>query len=373
MLTARPGLPVRTPTFPSRARARPLAPAVALLLALTLAACSASPAPASTATAGSAAPPASAAVASASGASGPASPAVPSPAPASPAAPSFPLALTDDEGTSVTIPSLPARIVSLAPSVTETLFALGEGAKVVGVTSSDDYPPAAKTLPQVATYTGVEMEKVVAARPDLVIAWKGITSTTDIAKIRSLGIPVVVLYASTVPAVLRDIALVGEATGAAATGTALEATLSSEMTAITAAATATGSDPRTFYELDATKTIYTPAPDDFTTDMIRRAGGDPITSGIAGVYSISLERLVAADPQVIVLGDANYGTTPAIVAARPGWEGMTAVKTHAVRPIDDTVVTRPGPRIIQGLEALAEAIHPGLTLPSFAPVPMGAP
>ncbi len=293
--------------------------------------------------------------------------------PGSSAGPAFPLTLTDDEGTRVTIPAAPARIISLAPSVTETLFALGEGPKIVGVTSSDDYPPAVKSIPQVASYTGVETEKVVAAQPNLVIAWKGITSTTDIATLRSLGIPVMVLYATTVPAVLRDIALVGEATGAAAAGASLEATLTSEMNQVTAAATAAGPAPRVFYELDATKTIYTPAPDDFTTDMIRRAGGIPITSGIAGVYSISLERLVAADPQVIVLGDANYGTTAADVAARPGWGGMTAVRTHAVRPIDDTIVTRPGPRIVEGLEALAEAIHPGLALPSFPPVPMGAP
>ncbi|MGC8633071.1 MAG: ABC transporter substrate-binding protein [Candidatus Limnocylindrales bacterium] len=357
---------------------------MALILAAGLAGCSASASPAASGTApgsialASATPAASSGGVSASSAAGSASSALAAGASAQPAgsglsAPTFPLTLTDDEGTTVTIPAAPARIVSLAPSVTETLFALGEGARVVGVTSSDDYPPAAKTLPQVATYTGVELEKLVAARPDLVIGWKGITSAVDIARIRSLNIPLLVLYAQSVPQVLRDIALVGEATGEASAGASLDATLTSEMTAVTAAARATGTDPRTFYELDATKTIYGPAPDDFTTDMIRRAGGDPITSGIAGVYSISLERLVAADPQVIVLGDANYGTTAAMVAARPGWSGMTAVRDHAVRPIDDVIVTRPGPRIIEGLEALAEAIHPGLALPSFPPVSMGAP
>jgi iron complex transport system substrate-binding protein len=381
-----PGSSVRSPFFP-----RSLTPwrvpraALALVLAVGLGGCSAAASPAASGAAPGSIAPASAAAATAS-ATGPSIPSTGAPAAsalaaaasAQPAAsglpaPTFPLTLTDDEGTAVTIPAAPARIVSLAPSVTETLFALGEGARVVGVTSSDDYPSAVKTLPQVATYTGVELEKLVAARPDLVIGWKGITSAVDIAKIRSLNIPVLVLYAQSVPQVLGDIALVGEATGQASAGASLDATLTSEMTAVTAAARATGTDPRTFYELDATKTIYGPAPDDFTTDMIRRAGGDPITSGIAGVYSISLERLVAADPQVIVLGDANYCTTAAIVAARPGWSGMTAVKDHAVRPIDDTIVTRPGPRIIEGLEALAEAIHPGLALPSFPPVSMGAP
>ncbi len=274
--------------------------------------------------------------------------------------------MRDDEGTTVTIARAPERIISLAPSVTETLFALGEGSRIVGVTTSDDYPPAATSLPQVASYSGVEMEKVVAARPDLVIAWKGITSVSDIARLRSLGYPVVVLYATTLPAVFADIVLVGDATGEAGPATALAGQLSAEASAITAAV-AVEPRPRVFYELDATKSIYTPAPDDFTTDMIRRAGGDPITSGVAGVYSISLERLVAADPQVIVLGDASYGTTASIVAARPGWAGMTAIRDHAVRPVDDTIVTRPGPRIVEGLAALARAIHPGVALPSLAP------
>ena len=277
--------------------------------------------------------------------------------------PSSPVTITDDEGTSVTIGAQPARIVSLAPSVTETLFALGEGSRVVGVTASDDYPPQVKSLPQVATFTGVEAEKVVAARPDLVIGWKGITSAADIARLRSLGLTVMVLYAQTVDRVLADIALVGHATGADGAAGSLVSSLRSRIDGISAAAAAAPTHPRVFYELDATKAIYGLAPDDFTTDLIRHAGGDPITSGTPGVYTISIERLVSADPQVILLGDAAYGTTVSAVRSRPGWGGITAVRSGAVRPIDDIIVTRPGPRIADGLAALAEAIHPGLVLP----------
>ncbi|HXQ96622.1 MAG TPA: helical backbone metal receptor [Candidatus Acidoferrales bacterium] len=355
MSRARPG---PSPDSRSSVFARGRAPAVGLLLALVLAGCGSAAAPASPLP-----------VASRVGVASPASCAslrAPVEAASEPPTTSFPLTLRDDEGTSVSIPQAPARIVSLAPSITETLFALGEGSRIVGVTSSDDYPPAAKSLPQVASYTGVEVEKVVAARPDLVIAWKGITSASDIAQLRSLGYPVVVLYATTLPAVFADIVLVGDSTGAAAPAEALADRLSAQASAIVASV-AGEPRPRVFYELDATKSIYTPAPDDFTTDLVCRAGGDPITSGVAGLYSISLERLVADDPQVIVLGDANYGTTPAIVAARPGWGGMTAIVDHAVRPVDDTVVTRPGPRIVEGLAALAEAIHPGVALPSLGP------
>ena len=94
--------------------------------------------------------------------------------------------------------------------------------------------------------------------------------------------------------------------------------------------------------------------------MVTLAGGEPITTGSTTAFSLSLEAPGDADPEVIVLGDANYGMTPEQVAARPGWEVMTAVKTGAIRPVDDTIVTRPGPRLADGLAALALAIHPDL-------------
>ncbi len=98
--------------------------------------------------------------------------------------------------------------------------------------------------------------------------------------------------------------------------------------------------------------------------MIALAGGDPITTGSPTVYSIPLETLIAADPEVIVLGDAAYGVTADQVAARPGWGGMTAVADGAIRPVDDVVVTRPGPRLAEGLRALALAIDPDVALPA---------
>ena len=133
-------------------------------------------------------------------------------------------------------------------------------------------------------------------------------------------------------------------------------------------AAAGGARPRVFYELDATKEIYGPADNSFLAEMIALAGGDPITTGSPTVFSIPLETLLAADPGVIVLGDAAYGTTPAIVAARPGWSGMTAVKDGAIRPVNDVVVTRAGPRLVEGLRALALAIYPAASLPP-APSP----
>jgi iron complex transport system substrate-binding protein len=129
-------------------------------------------------------------------------------------------------------------------------------------------------------------------------------------------------------------------------------------------ATAALPHPRTFYELDATKEIYGPAKGSFPAAEIALAGGQPITTTDPAIFSFPLETLVSADPEVIVLGDAAYGTTPEIVKARPGWGGMTAVKTGAIRPANDTLVTRPGPRLVEGLRDLALAIHPDLVLPT---------
>jgi iron complex transport system substrate-binding protein len=294
----------------------------------------------------------------------PAVTATPAP-PATPAA-AFPLTLVDDEGTEVTIPARPARIVSLTPATTEILFAVGAGPRVVATTDFDDYPPEAVPLPDVATFQGVDVEKIVGLEADLVVA--GGNSFNDpeaLARLRTLGIPVLAVYAPDVATVLRDIELVASAAGEPEAGAAMAATMQREIDAIAAAVAADGaSRPRVFYELDATKEIYGPADDSFIAEMVALAGGDPITTGSPTVFSIPLETLVVADPEVIVLGDAAYGVTADQVAQRPGWSAMTAVREGAIRPVDDVVVTRPGPRLAEGLRALALAIDPTVVLPA---------
>lgn len=284
--------------------------------------------------------------------------------------PTFPLTVTDDEGTAVALRAVPRRIVSLTPGTTEIAFALGVGSRVVGVTNSDDYPPAGvKALPKVATFQGADIEKIVGLEPDIVLAGgNGLNKPTDLQKLRDLGIPVLVVYAEDVPGVLADVRLVGTALGEGPRANQLAAAMAGRIDTISQAASM-GGKPRVFYELDATSQIFGPAPESFVAAMITLAGGDPVTSGDPKVFSISLEKLVAADPQVIVLGDANYGTTAAQVVKRPGWEGMTAIKDGAIRPVDDTVVTRPGPRLADGLRDLALAIHPDLQLPAGAALP----
>ncbi len=202
----------------------------------------------------------------------------------------------------------------------------------------------------------------------MIAGGNGFNKPDALAQLRRLGIPVLTVYGSDVEGVLKDIQLVATAAGRPAEGTTLVDDMRDAFKGI-ADATASLPHPRTFYELDATKEIYGPADNSFIAEMITLAGGTPITTGSPTVFSIPLEKLVAADPEVIVLGDSAYGTTPEVVASRPGWNTMTAVRDNAIRPIDDTVVTRPGPRLVEGLRNLALAIHPDLVLPALSPAP----
>ena len=352
------------PSFSSPARAAPpgwLAAVVAVLV-LILAACSGTAAPSTSP---------SAALASAT----PGATAVPTPSPS--AVPAYPVSLTDDEGTAVTIPAAPKKIVSLTPASTEILFALGAGDRVVATDDGSDFPAEAVALPHVATFSSVDTEKLVAAGADLVIAGGlGFTPSDAIAKLRSLGIPVLVVYAPSVEGVLKDVEMIGKAVGASDKATKITDAMRADMKLTTDAAAAeaakAGSKERVYYEIgytDGTGEIFAPADKSFLAEMVTLAGADAITTGDPNTYQIPLEKLIERDPQTIILGvNPFYSPTPAAVAARPGWDVMTAVKDNKIRPVNDTEITRPGPRLAAGLRALTSAIWPDISIP---PAPSG--
>ena len=291
----------------------------------------------------------------------PSPPSAGSPAVATATAAAFPVALTDDAGREVTLEAEPQRIVSLAPSNTEIVCALGGCDRLVAVTDFDDYPPEVTELPAVVLFAEVDVELVRAAEPDLVLAaGNEFTPTEVIEQLADLGLPVLALYAESLDEVYADIELVGRAIGADAEADALVAGMRADEDAVEEAV-AGAERPRTFYEVSYFEgTIYTAGEGSFLASLIELAGGEPIT-GDPQSFAIELEELVAADPELILLGDATYdpSITPESVAARPGWAEMTAVREGRVIPVgDDVLITRPGPRIIEGLEALARAIHP---------------
>lgn len=273
----------------------------------------------------------------------------------------YPMTLTDDAGREVRLESEPQQIVSLAPSNTEIVCALDACDRLVGVTDFDDYPAEVVEIDKVVTMAQVDLEAVVAAEPDLVLAaGNELTPTAVIDQLGELGLPVLVLYPESLDEVTADIELVGAAIGQNDEADALVENMEKRIAAVQEAV-ADLDRPRTFYEVGVFEgSIYTAGEGSFLASLIDVAGGEPIT-GDSLSTSIELEDLVAADPELILLGDATYDAsiTPESVAARPGWGSMTAVADDRVLVItEDVVITRPGPRIVDGLEALARAIHP---------------
>lgn len=281
----------------------------------------------------------------------------------------FPVKVTDDEGTAVEVSAEPQKIVSLTPATTEVLFALGAGDRVIATDDGSDYPEAAVALPDVASFNSVDVEKVVALEPDLVFAGGlGFTPADAITRLRSLDVPVVVVYASSVDGVYHDIDLLGAATGTADAAEKLTSAMRSDMDAVASVADAQGSKPRVYYEIgydEVTGAIFAPADDSFVAEMVTLAGADAITTGDPTTYEIPLEKLIERDPEIIILGtNPFYNPTPEAVMARAGWKAMTAVRNKDVRPVRDIEITRPGPRLPAGLRNLVSAIWPDVTLPA---------
>ena len=275
----------------------------------------------------------------------------------------YPVTLTDDAGRQVTLSAAPTRIVSLAPSNTEIVCALDACDDLVGVTDFDDYPAQVTDVTHVVVGAVVDVEEVAAAQPQLILAaGNELTPSTVIDQLAQLGYPVLSLYPHDLDGVYDDIALVGAAIDAKSAADELVTSLRAREAAVTSAV-ASAQAPRTFYEVGVFEgSIYTAGRDSFLASLIELAGGEPITGDPAST-AIQLEDLIAADPELILLGDAAYdpSITPATVATRPGWSGMTAVTDgRIVVVLDDPVITRPGPRILDGLEAMARAIHPEL-------------
>lgn len=270
----------------------------------------------------------------------------------------YPRSVSDFQGRTTQIAKRPERIVSIGASNTEFLFALGAGDRVVGVDDFSDFPAAAKAKEKVGGVK-VNVEKVVGLRPDLVLSIR--ISDGSLDRIAAGGIPVVVVDPQGLADVYRSAVLIGTAVGA--DGQKLASDLEKRIDALRERTRAATPKPRVFHEVDASDPAkpFTVGPGSYLSELIAVAGGSNIADRAPSPYpQLSLEEVVRADPEVIVLADADYGVTPEQVAARPGWSGISAVKNKKVFPISDSLVSRPGPRVAEAAEAYAKLLHPQL-------------
>lgn len=275
------------------------------------------------------------------------------------------ITVTDSAGRTLKLMTAPARIVSLAPSSTEIVCAVGACDKLVGIDQFSDYPPQVKNVAKLNDGFNPNYEQIVAAKPDLVLV-AGITSPDVIKKLDELKLPVLVIGAeqTTFDTIASEIKMVGNAVGNADQADAVVQTMQTRIAAVQAKTAQAKTKPRVFWELDATDPAkpFTPGPGSFIDEIIARAGGENIAHNASSPYpQLNAEEIIKQNPEVILLSDAAYGVAPESVGKRPGWDVVEAVQRNRVFPIDDNLVSRPGPRVADGLEAAAKLIHPELS------------
>jgi iron complex transport system substrate-binding protein len=256
------------------------------------------------------------------------------------------------------------KIVTLSPPLTEILFAIGAGEQVIGRDSFSDYPEDALALPDIGGgYSEYDLETILSLEPDLVIA--GSINTPELVQsLQDLGLTVYYLSnPSDLDGTLEAILTLGQLSGHSDEAQTLADELNTRISAVEDALADVTIKPSVYYELDASDPAkpYTPGPGTYYSDLIARAGGENVGDAMEAEWAqISLENLLVADPNYIILGDAAWGVTPESLLERAGWSTLSAVKEDRVIPFDDDLLARFGPRQVDGLETLAKILHPDL-------------
>jgi iron complex transport system substrate-binding protein len=281
--------------------------------------------------------------------------------------------LVDDHGYVTSLTAYPNRIVSLAPSCTEILFALDLGDKVVAVTDYDNYPynfsawVQAGNMTSVGDFKNPNMEVIASLDSDLILATAGVQGAT-VDTMRDLGYKVLVLDPANISGVFKNIELVGKATGKNAEASSLISNLSNRIDAVVNKVANATSKPKVYYEVwyDPTS-LWSAGAKAWQNELIEKAGGVNIFADQPiDYFQSSAEAVIDRNPDVILLPAAGMGFGPPFwgsideVKARPGWNSISAVQNNRLCQIDSDVIARAGPRVADAVEALAKFFHPEL-------------
>jgi iron complex transport system substrate-binding protein len=283
------------------------------------------------------------------------------------------LSVIDDEGYTTNFNSVPQRIISLAPSNTQILFAVGVGDKVVGVTDYDHLPYnftawiAAGNMTSVGGFSTPNKEAIASLHPDLILATP--LNDPDVVTLRSLGDKVLVLNPNDVNGVLKDITMVGKATGADQNATTLVNSINNKIDSIEAKiAAANETKPLVYYEVWYPDPLMSAGSTSFINDVIAKAGGINIFENETQQYpTVSSETIVQKNPDVIMLptdmanpGDQPFYGSVAQVKERPGWSSISAIQNNRIIVVDGDLFAEAGPRIAENIAIAAQAFYPDL-------------
>jgi len=266
----------------------------------------------------------------------------------------------DQTGRRVNIPDQPQRLVSLAPSITETIYALGLGDRLVGDTDYCDYPPEATKKPHVGAMVNPNLERIVALKPDLVLGTADANRRETANQLERLGIPLYGLAAHTLDETLRSIEDLGRVLGRETEAQALAGGLRTRIEAV----------EKRVYGQPSVRVLFvvwyrpliTAGPQTFIADVVRHAGGVSIRDDLRGEWPrLSLEEVLRRDPDVILFPHTEAFSPELEEFERlPGWKDLRAVKQRRMYFVSETIM-RPSPRLVDALEELARILHPAPT------------
>ncbi|HJJ79746.1 MAG TPA: cobalamin-binding protein [Methanocorpusculum sp.] len=273
------------------------------------------------------------------------------------------VSITDDLGVTVTIENPPERIVSLSPANSEILFALGLDEKIVGVTEYCTYPEAALSKEKIGGFSTVNIEKVSVLNPDLIVAADG-NSEETVAHLRELGFTVITINADTIDTTLDDILLLGKATGADDEAEALVSSMKEDLAEI--AEKTSAEEKPTILHCMWTDPLWVSGSGTFQDEMITAAGGVNAAADEGGWVALTMEKFLTMNPDIIVVDSGNGMGVGADDALRdfflkdPRMQSLSAVQNEQVYVVNADIIDRGGPRIVEGVEALAEIAHPDI-------------
>jgi iron complex transport system substrate-binding protein len=268
--------------------------------------------------------------------------------------------VTDQLGRKITLPDYPQRVVSLAPSITEIIYALGQQHRLKGVTLFSDYPDAAKKLPVVGSYVHLDLEKIVALRPDLCIAIKDGNPKEVIDRLDSLKIPVYAVDPKNLDSVMETLVEIAELLGADNTAEFLIRSMKSRIGRVTSRIATTDYRPRVFFQIGISP-IVSVGSDTFIHEIIVLAGGKNLAEGKIPYPRFSQEQVLGLSPEVFIL--TSMARTGAFEKAKAKWERwpqLDAVRSGRIHLVDSNLFDRPSPRLVDALEVMARLIHPEL-------------
>lgn len=276
----------------------------------------------------------------------------------------YPLKVKDAKGTEFTFDAEPQKIISLAPSETEGLFALGLDEQIVGVSDHDDYPEAAKSKPKMGSWP-VNVEAVVAAQPDLVLAGDLLDPAT-VQSLTDLNIKVYQSSTNSLDEVFANIKAVGEITNRQQQADEVVKQMQQERDKVVAAVKTLKPEETKKVYIEFSKG-WTVGSGVFMSEILSLAGGVNVASDIEGWAEINEESIIKANPDVILYAknavEEHNQTLADIIQARSGWNTITAIQEDRVVGLDDNLLSRPGPRVTQGLIEMTRAIYPQLLQP----------